>query len=122
MQEYFSDQDLAYRYGVSRITPWRWTRAGRFPPPVKLGDNITRWARADVEKWEAERAAELAAGVIPQESEQAARSTLPPYTPPKLARGNVKSKTRVKRKSERRTGERRDSSKPGVTQPPQVEG
>ena len=40
--EYFSDQDLADRYGVSRITPWRWTRAGRFPPPVKLGDNITQ--------------------------------------------------------------------------------
>lgn len=90
MQEYFSDQDLADRYGVSRITPWRWTRAGKFPPPMKLGENITRWARASVEAWEAERAAELecqvAAGVIPQEHESHGQKQKPFVKPKSRAR------------------------------------
>ena len=90
---YFSDQDLADRYGVSRITPWRWTREGRFALPVKLGQNCTRWPRASVEAWEAERAAELerqvAAGVIPQEHDTAT----PPVASPQKALS-----TKVKRR------------------------
>jgi len=58
MQQYFSDQDLAERYGVSRLTVWRWVREGRFPAPVKLGPNCSRWTGADMEQWEASRAAE----------------------------------------------------------------
>lgn len=57
-QQYLSDLDIATRLGVSRITVWRWTDAGRFPRAVKLGPNCTRWRRHDVEAWEAQRIAE----------------------------------------------------------------
>jgi len=39
----YSDRDLAERYGVSRMTIWRWARVGKLPEPVKLGENTTRW-------------------------------------------------------------------------------
>lgn len=51
--KYLSDLDLAERYRVSRVTPWRWARKGAFPAPVKLGENCTRWKLSDVEAWEA---------------------------------------------------------------------
>lgn len=53
--KYLSDKDLANRYGVARATPWRWIQAGRFPAPVKLGPNCTRWKLADIEAWEAKQ-------------------------------------------------------------------
>jgi len=57
MQEYYSDLELGKRFGVSRMTLWRWCREKRFPQPVRLGLNCTRWPRAEVEQWERQRAA-----------------------------------------------------------------
>lgn len=54
-EKYLSDRELAYRYGVSRVTPWRWTKKGEFPSPIKLGPNCTRWKLSDVEAWEADK-------------------------------------------------------------------
>ncbi len=34
---------------VSKASIWRWTAAGIFPRPRKIG-GATRWARADVER------------------------------------------------------------------------
>lgn len=51
-QEYFSDTQLAKRYGVSRQTPWRWVREGRFPDPIKLSECCTRWSLASIKEWE----------------------------------------------------------------------
>jgi len=45
------------RLPVSPATLWRWVEAGKFPPPVKLGDGITAWRMEDVERWEREREA-----------------------------------------------------------------
>lgn len=54
-EKYLSDKELASRYGVSRITPWRWAKKGSFPSPVKLGPNCTRWKLSDIEAWEASK-------------------------------------------------------------------
>lgn len=53
MPEYFTDVELARRFSVSRICIWRWAGQGRFPKPVKLAPNCTRWRRQDVEAYEA---------------------------------------------------------------------
>lgn len=56
--KYLSDKYLAERYEVARATVWRWVREGKFPAPVKLGSNCTRWRLADVEAWETKQEAE----------------------------------------------------------------
>lgn len=38
-----SDITLAKYFEVSRCTIWRWTKTGKLPLPVKLGENTTRW-------------------------------------------------------------------------------
>ena len=35
--------ELAAIFGVSRVTIWRWARAGIIPQPKKIGLNTTRW-------------------------------------------------------------------------------
>ena len=54
---YVSDEVVAGLYNVSRITPWRWAKAGRLPLPEKVGENTTRW---NVGKLRASRAKEAA--------------------------------------------------------------
>ncbi|WP_192036163.1 helix-turn-helix domain-containing protein [Halomonas sp. YLGW01] len=49
---WFSVKQLARRYGTHEATIWRWSREGRFPAPVKLAGNLTRWSLHDVESWE----------------------------------------------------------------------
>lgn len=43
---WLSADDLADKFRVSRNTIWRWSREGRLPAPIKLGEGTTRW-RAD---------------------------------------------------------------------------
>lgn len=52
-EKYLSARELASRYEVSLVTPWRWAKNGSFPSPVKLGPNCTRWKLSDIESWEA---------------------------------------------------------------------
>lgn len=38
------DTEVAVRYGVTRVTIWRWARDSEsFPKPRKLGANTARW-------------------------------------------------------------------------------
>ncbi|MEX0603838.1 MAG: helix-turn-helix domain-containing protein [Marinobacter sp.] len=53
--QYLSDKHISERYEVSRQTVWRWVREGKFPAPLKLGPNCTRWKLSDVEAWEASK-------------------------------------------------------------------
>jgi len=53
--EYLSDRQLSERFGVHRVTVWRWVSAGQFPQPVRLSEGCTRWRLADVEAWERAR-------------------------------------------------------------------
>lgn len=55
MHIYLSDVEAAIRYSVHRNTIHRWARESRFPKPIKLGQNCTRWRLADLEEWEAKR-------------------------------------------------------------------
>ena len=43
LQKYFSDSQLATRYGVSRATIWRWAKRGILPPPVQISPGCSRW-------------------------------------------------------------------------------
>lgn len=47
-------KQVAERETVHPATINRWVREGRFPKPVKIGANCTRWRVTDVEQWEAE--------------------------------------------------------------------
>ena len=37
----------------SRVTIWRWIRDGRFPQPVKLGENSIAWFEDEVDDHQA---------------------------------------------------------------------
>jgi prophage regulatory protein len=54
---YLTDRDVAHRYGTSRVTPWRWARAGIIPPPVKIGPSTTRWVESELDAWDFKKAA-----------------------------------------------------------------
>lgn len=36
---------------VSQSTLKRWVRAGKFPAPIKLSENVSAWRAADVHTW-----------------------------------------------------------------------
>lgn len=52
-QKYIPDTAVAERYGISRVTVWRWVAAGRLPKPVRLSPGCTRWSLAELEAAEA---------------------------------------------------------------------
>jgi prophage regulatory protein len=55
---YITDRDFAARYGNHRTWPWRLLKADpTFPKPVRLSPGCTRWRLADIEAWEAGKAA-----------------------------------------------------------------
>lgn len=42
------DREVAQALGVSRMTVWRWAKAGLIPQPHKLGIRTTRWDGREV--------------------------------------------------------------------------
>jgi|TARA_B110000902_G_scaffold207514_1_gene236534 prophage regulatory protein len=52
---YLKRQQLEAKFGVSRATIYRWTKAGTFPAAIHLGANMVRWKSSQVEAWLAER-------------------------------------------------------------------
>jgi prophage regulatory protein len=53
---YISDKQLAERFGIHRITVWRWVKSDpNFPKPISLSPGCTRWKLAEIETWEAAR-------------------------------------------------------------------
>ena len=54
--KFYTDRHLAERYGVRRATPWEWVKAGRFPAPVRLSPQCSRWRGKDVLEHEAKLA------------------------------------------------------------------
>lgn len=50
---YLSDDQLAKRYNISRVSVWRWSKnAPHFPKPVRLSPGCTRWLLNEIEAWE----------------------------------------------------------------------
>lgn len=52
---FLQDKKVAERYGISRVTVWRWVSDGDFPKPVKFSSGCSRWRILDLEKWETEK-------------------------------------------------------------------
>ena len=49
---FLADKAVAAMLDVCQSTVWIWTRAGKFPKPVRLaGVRCTRWRRSDVLAW-----------------------------------------------------------------------
>jgi predicted DNA-binding transcriptional regulator AlpA len=52
---FFRYEDLVQRYGVERVTIWRWwAKQGVLPPPVHFGPNSVGWSCETILKHEAE--------------------------------------------------------------------
>lgn len=43
--------ELAKTLGVSRVTLWRWERAGRLPKKRHIGPNVVGWLESEIEDW-----------------------------------------------------------------------
>lgn len=55
---FLSDTQVAARYGVSRVSIWRWRKTDpTFPQPTTFSPGCVRWKLADLEAWEAGKAA-----------------------------------------------------------------
>lgn len=54
---YASANTLAKALETTPSTIWRWSKSGRLPKPVKLGEGTTRWNLAEVHKTLAKLAA-----------------------------------------------------------------
>ena len=42
---------LAKSLGIGVSTLWDWVRSGKFPKPLKLGENLTAWRADEVHDW-----------------------------------------------------------------------
>lgn len=47
---YFTTQEVADRYGISRTTVWRWVKSGRLPAPIQIGPGIKRFSVAALQR------------------------------------------------------------------------
>ena len=48
LTQQLTDRDVAQALGISRMTVWRWAKAGRLPQPRKIGERTTRWDSKEV--------------------------------------------------------------------------
>lgn len=51
LDRYIRQKQLLLQIPFSAPTLWRKVKAGTFPKPIKLGENITAWKVDDVEAW-----------------------------------------------------------------------
>ena len=56
IERFFSTEDLARRYGVSRETIRNFTRAGKLPPPLRIG-GVQRWSEDSIKAFEDKKGA-----------------------------------------------------------------
>jgi prophage regulatory protein len=48
---FIRQKQLLLKLPFSAPTLWRKVKAGTFPKPVKLGENITAWRIEDIDAW-----------------------------------------------------------------------
>jgi prophage regulatory protein len=47
----FRAKEVAQLLGIHEMTVWRWARCGRFPRPIKIGEQVTGWLGCDIKEW-----------------------------------------------------------------------
>ena len=52
---YLKRQELEAKFDISKATIYRWTKAGKFPAAIHLGENMVRWKSSEIEAWIAEK-------------------------------------------------------------------
>ena len=52
-QQFLSYADLEERYGKSRVTLWRWVRAGLLPAPFSIGPNSVAFKSQEIQERDA---------------------------------------------------------------------
>lgn len=57
---YLRDVDIAERFGIHRVTVWKWAQNGTLPKPVHLGPQTVRWPAEAIDEWERARRTEAA--------------------------------------------------------------
>lgn len=66
-------REVCKQVGASGSTLYRWISQGRFPPPIRIGDNIAAWDASAVDRWVAgkiEQAARAAASKAKRDDAQ----------------------------------------------------
>ncbi len=53
VQQFLSYADLEERYGKSRVTLWRWVRAGLLPAPYEIGPNSVAFSSQEIRERDA---------------------------------------------------------------------
>ena len=50
---YIRPRELKARYGIDRVTAWRWSREGKngFPRAIRLSPNISVYDASEIEAW-----------------------------------------------------------------------
>ena len=76
--------ELAQRLGISRVTLWRWERAGRIPKKHEVGPNVTGWLEREIEEWWAARSAEDPEGAARREEDPSTAAVTSGPEPPRL--------------------------------------
>ncbi len=49
--QFYRISQLQERFNISRSSIWSWCKQGKFPKPIKLGENCTAWNAEDINKW-----------------------------------------------------------------------
>ncbi len=63
--------EVMARTGLSRTTIWRRVRAGKFPPPVVLGEQSIGWPESIIDEWCDSRPRRTYGATIPEENTEA---------------------------------------------------
>lgn len=49
--KFYRIKQLVEMLNVSKSSIWSWLSAGKFPNPIKIGNNTTVWRSSDIESW-----------------------------------------------------------------------
>jgi len=49
--EFLTQDQLAKRLGISKVTIWRMIKDGRLPKMITIGSRSKRWVSADINDW-----------------------------------------------------------------------
>jgi len=55
ISKFLTRKEILEITGKSNPTLWRWTKAGTFPKPYKLGENSVGWKDDEVREWVSSR-------------------------------------------------------------------